>query len=258
MAPEAASDPFATVVDLVTAAVATGSADARIETISTLLTERLNSTTGLMVHGAGDRYEVRAVGHAAIPTSKDRLNTELRVTAGPDPLLDGIRGGDLSPTTAARAYGGQEIWQASSKCTGSVEIWGVNQVAALPVRTGTEFVVFFVARHGEDYDEDDLALLRAVQPVVIALADLLEPEHLPAPILRLQHLTDRECEVLGLLADGLKASTIARVAGCSERTVHRHLSNIYDKLGVRDRLTAVTTAHRIGLLKSDIPSVRHG
>lgn len=64
-------------------------------------------------------------------------------------------------------------------------------------------------------------------------------------------LTDREGEVLRLLARGYKAATIGRMAGCSERTVHRHLSNIYVKLGVRDRLSAINRANELGLLTED-------
>lgn len=254
-------DPFATVVELVTrVAEAPGNADVRLEALCDLLTERLSSTTGLMVHGAPDGYDVRAVGKAASPEIAARMSDELRINAGPDPLLDPIRGGSLDPTTAGRAYGGQERWKASPKCTGSIELWGIDQVAALPVRTGVEFVVFFVARRGADYDDEDLALLRAVQPVVTGLAQLLEPEHLPPPALRLQQLTGRETQVLHLLANGHKAATIARIAGCSERTVHRHLSNIYGKLDVGDRLSAVNAAHRLGLLDDEHPitRLRHG
>jgi len=243
------NDPFATVVDLITkVAEASGSADVRLEAISDLLTERTRSSVGLMVHGAPGGYEVRAVGRAASPETRLRMNDEMRIDARPDPLLDLFRAGHLEPTTAARAYGGQGRWQASPKCTGSVEIWGINQVAALPVRPGVEFVVFFVGRLGEDYDETDLAVLRAVQPVVTGLARMLEPEHVRSSS-HPDHLTAREIQVLGLLAAGHKASTIGRIAGCSHRTVHRHLSNIYGKLGVGDRLSAVTVAHRLGLIE---------
>lgn len=61
-------------------------------------------------------------------------------------------------------------------------------------------------------------------------------------------LTAREIEVLGLLADGLLARTIAVRLELSPRTVHHHLGRIYDKLGVRDRLAAVLRAREQGLL----------
>lgn len=61
-------------------------------------------------------------------------------------------------------------------------------------------------------------------------------------------LTPREVEVLRLLADGLLARTIATRLGLSPRTVHKHLSNVYTKLGVHDRLVAVSIAREHGLI----------
>jgi DNA-binding NarL/FixJ family response regulator len=48
--------------------------------------------------------------------------------------------------------------------------------------------------------------------------------------------------VLELLAQGLLATSIASRLSLSPRTVHKHLGNIYDKLGVHDRLVAVSLA----------------
>ncbi|MEK4243166.1 LuxR C-terminal-related transcriptional regulator [Janibacter sp. FSL W8-0316] len=242
-------DHYAAVVDLVTGvAEASEHVDARLGRMSDLLIELLHSDTGLMVHGAPDGYEIRAIGRGAHEAARSRMTDELSIAAGPDPLLDPVRAGDLRPTTAGRAHGGQAVWQATPKCRGSLEIWGIDQVVALPVRGGIEFVAFLIGRRGEDYGDADLDLLTAVQPVAVGLVALLEPEHLPPPALRVAQLTDREREVLALLAAGHKAATIARLAGCSERTVHRHLANIYAKLSVTDRLSAVVTAQRIGLL----------
>ena len=61
-------------------------------------------------------------------------------------------------------------------------------------------------------------------------------------------LTPREGEVLGLLAEGLLATTIAARLAVSPRTVHHHLGSIYEKLGVSDRLGAVLRARARGLL----------
>lgn len=61
-------------------------------------------------------------------------------------------------------------------------------------------------------------------------------------------LTPREVEVMRLLADGLLARTIATRLGLSPRTVHKHLSNVYTKLGVHDRLVAVSIAREHGLI----------
>jgi len=62
------------------------------------------------------------------------------------------------------------------------------------------------------------------------------------------HMTDRELQVLGLLAEGLLATSIASRLRLSPRTVHKHLGNIYRKLGVHDRLVAVSLARLQGLV----------
>lgn len=64
------------------------------------------------------------------------------------------------------------------------------------------------------------------------------------------NLTAREVEVLQLLSEGLLARTIAARLGLSPRTVHKHLSNVYSKLGVHDRLVAVSIARDRGLIVS--------
>ncbi|CAL9516387.1 hypothetical protein SUDANB95_03711 [Actinosynnema sp. ALI-1.44] len=61
-------------------------------------------------------------------------------------------------------------------------------------------------------------------------------------------LTEREHEVLTVLAQGLTAEAIARRMDISPRTVHRHLQNVYRKLGTTDRLSTVLRAQSMGLL----------
>lgn len=61
-------------------------------------------------------------------------------------------------------------------------------------------------------------------------------------------LTDRELEVLQLLAEGLLATSIASKLSLSPRTVHKHLGNIYEKMGVHDRLVAVSMARDLDLV----------
>ena len=99
------------------------------------------------------------------------------------------------------------------------------------------------------FTEPDVALLREAVPVFLALLP-----HVIAASQRRQRahagqqaagefgLTARELEVLELLAQGLLATSIASRLSLSPRTVHKHLGNIYDKLGVHDRLVAVSLA----------------
>ena len=57
-------------------------------------------------------------------------------------------------------------------------------------------------------------------------------------------LTDREEDVLGLVAEGLPNKLIARRLGISERTVKAHLTRIFEQLGVTDRTQAALWAER--------------
>jgi len=61
-------------------------------------------------------------------------------------------------------------------------------------------------------------------------------------------LTDRESEVLGLLAQGLANKQIAVALGISEHTVKFHVSSIYTKLNVTNRTEAVREGLRGGWL----------
>jgi two-component system nitrate/nitrite response regulator NarL len=53
---------------------------------------------------------------------------------------------------------------------------------------------------------------------------------------RIASLTDRECQVIALIAEGLKNKQIGERLFISETTVTHHLSSIFSKLGVSDRL----------------------
>ncbi|NUT45152.1 MAG: response regulator transcription factor [Thermoactinospora sp.] len=61
-------------------------------------------------------------------------------------------------------------------------------------------------------------------------------------------LTDRELQVLALVADGASNRQAAAKLFISEASIKTHLLHIYDKFGVRDRAAAVSEGYRRGLL----------
>ena len=63
------------------------------------------------------------------------------------------------------------------------------------------------------------------------------------------HVSEREIEILMLVAQGRSNREIARELHISDSTVKAHMLHIFDKLGVTDRTAAVTTALRQGIIR---------
>ena len=68
-------------------------------------------------------------------------------------------------------------------------------------------------------------------------------------VVQLDHLTERELEVLGLMARGRTNADIAAELYLGEATVKTHINRIFAKLAVRDRTQAVILAYEAGLVK---------
>ncbi|MFF1560142.1 response regulator [Streptomyces sp. NPDC058279] len=106
----------------------------------------------------------------------------------------------------------------------------------------------------KDIDPDALAgAIRSVHAGHVLLQPevaeaLLAQEDQPSSSPRAGALTDREREVLSLIADGRANREIARALVLSEKTVKTHVSNILMKLDLSDRTQAALWAVRHGIV----------
>jgi DNA-binding NarL/FixJ family response regulator len=105
---------------------------------------------------------------------------------------------------------------------------------------------------------DKAEILRALQAVASGEAifgpavarrviEYFSAPQVPGPPLAFPELTEREREVLDLIAQGHNNEAIARQLVLSQKTVRNHVSNIFAKLQVADRAQAIVRARKAGL-----------
>jgi two-component system nitrate/nitrite response regulator NarL len=136
---------------------------------------------------------------------------------------------------------------------------GVSERVVLLLESSDSVLVSAALRSGirgvisrEATPEEIESAIQAVNAglVVITAGSLPEllPEVRPAAQALSEPLSDRELEVLNLIAEGQSNKLIAHSLGISEHTVKTHVASILQKLGAGSRTEAVSQAIRRGLV----------
>jgi DNA-binding NarL/FixJ family response regulator len=130
------------------------------------------------------------------------------------------------------------------------------KVVMLSASTGQDLIEAALRRGAIAYvvktvDPSDLpgTLRQAVEGNVHTTVGLEEGDKAGAKALG---LTERELTILGALARGLSNDEIAKEFWVAPQTVKFHLTNIYRKLGVKNRTEATRLAYQHGLVESPI------
>jgi len=81
------------------------------------------------------------------------------------------------------------------------------------------------------------------------IQEINKPSLVDPEVSKIESLTDREREVIALIGEGLKNKQVGERLFISETTVTHHLSSVFSKLEVSDRLELIIYAFRHGLAK---------
>lgn len=175
------------------------------------------------------------------------------------PLLRWYAVSGLSaPQSLARVPSQVADWRMQSEWQDLARPLGISYQLAIPLLLdGPVHRAYLLARPDREFDEGELTLAAALQPLLTGLYRQLpwssdgRPAESPG-------LTQRELAILGLLGQGLTATSLGRHFNISPRTAQKHLEHIYRKLDVGDRLMAVQKAGRLGLLDQALAAVSNG
>jgi DNA-binding NarL/FixJ family response regulator len=191
--------------------------------------------------------DITVVGEAADGAEAVRLATREK----PDVLLMDIRMPGLDGIQATRVIAADPALRAVHVII--LTTFSLDEYIFAAIRSGA---AGFLVK-----DTDAAELIRAVRTVAAGEA-LLSPgvtrrliEEFavrtkdPRPVRGMDELTDRERQVLALIATGLSNEEIARKIYVSQSTVKTHAARAMMKLGARDRAQLVVFAYEAGLVR---------
>jgi DNA-binding NarL/FixJ family response regulator len=199
--------------------------------------------------------DIEVVGEA----ENGQLGVERSHSLRPDVILMDVRMPVVDGLAATRALLGPERTEGHTPRVLMLTTFDLDDYIYAALRAGASGFLL------KDSEPDDL--VRAVR-IVAGGEALLAPSitsrliehfvearpHRPARATALNALTDREREVLRLMALGMSNTEIAATLFIAEQTTKTHVSRILQKLGLRDRVQAVVLGYETGLVTPGGPT----
>jgi DNA-binding NarL/FixJ family response regulator len=191
--------------------------------------------------------DIEVVGEAADGLQAVQAARRLR----PDVVLMDIRMPNLDGIQATRQLAGPEV--ADPVCVLILTTYDVDEYVFAALRAGA---CGFLLKHTSPE-----GLVQAIRTVasgegLIApsvtrrlIAEFARAPTSPEPPKELERLTEREREVLELVARGKSNAEIARELFVGAATVKTHVGRVLTKLGLRDRIEAVIYAYEAGMIR---------
>jgi non-specific serine/threonine protein kinase len=155
-------------------------------------------------------------------------------------------GPSLDPAASARLLGAAQALRAEGHARGTIEQRAVEELLAEIRRTIGEDTLVDALREGARLSADD-AVLEATTLLRLGVSLNGGTDGEPSGHGR-DHLTEREQEIVPLLAEGCSNREIGERLFISENTAKYHVASILRKLGVASRAAAVAEAVNRGLL----------
>jgi DNA-binding NarL/FixJ family response regulator len=189
------------------------------------------------------RPDIEVVGEAADGLAALRLTAEL----APDVVLMDIRMPGMDGLEATRRI----VSSASTSRIVVLTTYDADDSVFAALRAGASG---FLLKDARPTDLVEAVRVVAAGDALLApsvtrrLLDRMVAQPVGAPA-ELRELTDREQEVLRLVAGALSNAEIAERLSLSETTVKSHVSAVLRKLGLRDRVQAAVLAYEVGLVR---------